>query len=472
MSRIPLSYPRFTVPIGRLAFFQSSRCWSLTRASHIQTHTHSGQNREPPVSSSVSPKTPAKPPTPGSHTTLAPPVVFPPRLNSETIQIYLLVFKLLNKGLKLNRITPKLLKLLYPTLAETRIWYHHTPFLASFREGRNRLSWFLNLDPELTTENLEQFVQWEHAYQDRIIHKKKWSPEEDARLLDAHAQWRSAGWKTVASVFGEGRSMFSCQSRYFYLTRERKTTQPPSAAFIRLLTIRLRKYKQDWSQVHQHYPDWSMAELQSLRLPELPKRQSHGKIWSASEIAQLRTTVAQLGPRKWHKIAALMDHKSATQCSNKWIELSGAFDLSPCSPDDMAHILFYLAVYYPHIIRPLCPRLVEGIPTKYQEHALSPTNCIYWGFIGSHFSTPRATPHYVQAWVIIRVIMKLLNQLNPELEKRLDHVQSVHGDKKSFRQELIKHRITGSLATFMRGRELERRFWELVKSPPPLSNTS
>jgi hypothetical protein len=150
-----------------------------------------------------------------------------------------------------------------------------------------------------------------------------WSPEEDAKLIEAVRELGNA-WAPVATRI-PGRSERQCSGRW------RKYLEPAIAGTWTpeddaKLTDAVNKLGKDWVEVAALVPGRSNMQCSArwrLTLhPNPTKTEPRVGKWAAEEDAKLIGAVTELG-NDWVRVATLVPGRSETLCANRWSKYLG-----------------------------------------------------------------------------------------------------------------------------------------------------
>ncbi|PHJ22595.1 myb family dna-binding domain-containing protein [Cystoisospora suis] len=163
-----------------------------------------------------------------------------------------------------------------------------------------------------------------------VVHRRWWSPEEDAALLNAvekmGVQQKGAGkWMRVAAQLF-GRTNNQCRARYLYLSVESKR----HGLFTALEDVRLQLLvccygRGSWGKIARH-----LRGRTEMKCRERYENCLHEDVktlpWSASETAALRAAV-QLFGKDWSRVGSVIVGRSADACRRKYEEIEVELEL-------------------------------------------------------------------------------------------------------------------------------------------------
>ncbi|KAJ1985425.1 hypothetical protein H4R33_004074 [Dimargaris cristalligena] len=397
---------------------------------------------------------------------------FPLSLSYSTFQIFASVLKLLNRGLAWEKINVLTIKRHFPYLASiNRI--DKVRLLIHFKSGRYRLSWFMAVDSDITTENLDQFVEWEQKIVDSPVGKACWTPKELARLTEAMEKYGSRAWDAIAAHV-RTKGVNACKTRSYRLLKQVTSVPPPTEAFLKELDQRVQQYNWDWSLIRQHYPHRDMCRLRNQywtwRRPNLPSF----RVWSPDELDRLRAAVAQIGSRSWLDVADRVGGtKSGEQCRTQWIRLNSPDPSWPPSPDECAQLLFYMAVHHPHLVQAVSPSILHQLPAVYRTQGLAPHILVNWKMMSQWMTTsatsPRTNLQCMNIWKNVSRLLAKYGALDSNSQEMVWALSIKHGLPKA-------HALTAKVLKVPRQRArrylklalLTKAFQQLLKDPPSL----
>jgi hypothetical protein len=144
-----------------------------------------------------------------------------------------------------------------------------------------------------------------------------WTPEEDAKLLEA-VKKRGYKWVEVASLV-PGRTHAQCRTRWRTKTTAQKKGKwtPEEDA---TLTEAVKKHTgNDWVIVAAMVPGRTNKQCNQRWIECVDPAINTGK-WTMEEDAMLTHARKEHGGRNWVAVAALVPTRTSTQCRKRWIE--------------------------------------------------------------------------------------------------------------------------------------------------------
>jgi myb proto-oncogene protein len=152
----------------------------------------------------------------------------------------------------------------------------------------------------------------------RVPVRRSWTPEEDAKLIEAMKEHGSRWVKVAAMVPGRTNKM--CRNRWTYILDPAigKSTGKWTLEEDAKLTEAVKKYGTDWVAVAALFPGRTNKMCRNRWTYTLDPAigKSTGK-WTPEEDAKLTEAVKKYGT-DWVKVATLVHGRSNHQCRHRW----------------------------------------------------------------------------------------------------------------------------------------------------------
>jgi myb proto-oncogene protein len=161
---------------------------------------------------------------------------------------------------------------------------------------RNR--WVVSLDPD--------------------INAGKWTPAEDATLLEAKSEL-GKDWVAIAALV-PGRTNNQCQQRWARNLDPDINTGKWTVEEDTKLTVTVKELGKDWAAVAAMVPGRTNVECRQRWANNLDPAVNRGK-WTAEEDAKLTVAVKELG-NDWTAVAAMVPRRTNKQCCVRWAKSS------------------------------------------------------------------------------------------------------------------------------------------------------
>jgi hypothetical protein len=153
--------------------------------------------------------------------------------------------------------------------------------------------------------------------------RRRWKPEEDAKLIEA-VQKLGKKWFAVAAMV-PGRTNEQCRQRWAQTldpTNGKRGQWTPEE--VAKLTKAVKKHGNDWIAVAAMVPDRNNKSCRNLNRwinTTDPANGNKGKLrrgWEPEEDAKLSEAVKKHG-KHWVSVAKLVPGRSSHQCRDRWI---------------------------------------------------------------------------------------------------------------------------------------------------------
>ncbi|XP_017235844.1 uncharacterized protein LOC108209447 isoform X2 [Daucus carota subsp. sativus] len=128
-------------------------------------------------------------------------------------------------------------------------------------------------------------------------------------------------WEQLASMYTKRRSGAECEARWLNFTDPLINKNPwTKTEEKKLLYIIQQKGINNWINIAlslgtNRTPFQCLAHYQRSLNPSILKRE-----WTEDEDDKLRAAVATYGERNWQSVASVLEGRTGTQCSNRWIK--------------------------------------------------------------------------------------------------------------------------------------------------------
>jgi hypothetical protein len=151
--------------------------------------------------------------------------------------------------------------------------------------------------------------------------RRKWTPEEDAKLIKARKK-HGTKWKVIAALV-PGRTKDHCKHRFYDhfdptidQTTARKGPWIPEEDA--KLTDAVKNHGSNWVAIATFVPSRTKAQCISRWKSVLGVTVKEGK-WTGEEDAKLTDAVKKHGGNNWFAVAALVPGRTNQQCRQRWI---------------------------------------------------------------------------------------------------------------------------------------------------------
>ncbi|KAL9170279.1 hypothetical protein ABFS82_04G134600 [Erythranthe guttata] len=157
-------------------------------------------------------------------------------------------------------------------------------------------------------------------FEDPLINHNQWTAMEDKNLLYIVQQKGVSNWIDIAASLGTNRTPFQCLARYqrslnaSILKREWTNEEDNH------LRAAVETYgESNWQDVASVMEGRTGTQCSNRWLKTLhPTRERCGK-WTAQEDKRLKVAVTFFGPKTWKKVARYVPGRTQVQCRERWV---------------------------------------------------------------------------------------------------------------------------------------------------------
>ncbi|KAL8056673.1 hypothetical protein ABFX02_04G134400 [Erythranthe guttata] len=157
-------------------------------------------------------------------------------------------------------------------------------------------------------------------FEDPLINHNQWTAMEDKNLLYIVQQKGVSNWIDIAASLGTNRTPFQCLARYqrslnaSILKREWTNEEDNH------LRAAVETYgESNWQDVASVMEGRTGTQCSNRWLKTLhPTRERCGK-WTAQEDKRLKVAVTFFGPKTWKKVARYVTGRTQVQCRERWV---------------------------------------------------------------------------------------------------------------------------------------------------------
>ncbi|EPS66301.1 hypothetical protein M569_08471, partial [Genlisea aurea] len=172
--------------------------------------------------------------------------------------------------------------------------------------------------------------------EDPLINRDPWTVTEDKNLLHILQQRGLSNWIEIAALLGTSRTPSQCLARYQRSLNASMLKRDWSPQEDDDLRAAVETYGEgNWQLVAAAMEGRTGTQCSNRWLKTLnPTRQRVGK-WSAEEDKRLKVAVTLLGPKTWKKIASCVPGRTQVQCRERWVNcLNPSLNLSKWSREE------------------------------------------------------------------------------------------------------------------------------------------
>ncbi|XP_019177068.1 PREDICTED: uncharacterized protein LOC109172334 isoform X2 [Ipomoea nil] len=161
-----------------------------------------------------------------------------------------------------------------------------------------------------------RWLNWE----DPLINQEPWSVVEDKNLLHIVQQKGLSNWIDIALSLGTNRTPFQCLARYQRSLNASIIKREWTEEEDNKLRAAVEAFgESNWQVVAASLEGRTGTQCSNRWIKTLhPARQRVGK-WTADEDKRLKVAVMLFGPKTWRKIAQYVPGRTHVQCRERWV---------------------------------------------------------------------------------------------------------------------------------------------------------
>lgn len=159
-------------------------------------------------------------------------------------------------------------------------------------------------------------VRYQRSLNASIL-KRDWTEEEDTKLRSAVESFGESNWQAVASVL-EGRTGTQCSNRWkkTLLPARQKVGKWSISEDKRLRVAATLFGRKSWYRIAQFVPGRTQVQCRERWVNILDPFLNHGK-WTEEDDMRLKEAIAEYG-YCWSKVAACVCSRTDNQCRRRW----------------------------------------------------------------------------------------------------------------------------------------------------------
>ncbi|KAK6153987.1 hypothetical protein DH2020_013626 [Rehmannia glutinosa] len=157
-------------------------------------------------------------------------------------------------------------------------------------------------------------------FEDPLINHNPWTAMEDKSLLHIVQQKGLSNWIDIAASLGTNRTPFQCLARYQRSLNASILKREWTKEEDNQLRTAVETYgESNWQVVASVMEGRTGTQCSNRWLKTLhPARKRVGK-WTAEEDKRLKVAVALFGPKTWKKVARCVPGRTQVQCRERWV---------------------------------------------------------------------------------------------------------------------------------------------------------